>query len=458
MSVSQKRSLRIILVSVTLAIGIVLGIWQVKPPNVDETSHIYPAYQRMMENIRENTQHPHPIGSDEIKGVRENIVAEIEAMGLTPLIEEAGYTEAEIINDEWFAEKVGEDGSVSLKNILVKLDAPETGRMNRSMIFVSHYDSVAGGPGAADDMLGVCAMLEAVRAQAHNTDLNSTVYFLFTEGEEDGMLGAWKFIEAHPEMEDKIDMMINLEARGNRGGVLLFQTSPQAYSLLKVVKNSGAKPIGFSSGEFVYAILDTYTDFTAFLRNGYKGINLAAIEGVEHYHEPTDSYEKLDRSTAWHYLAITLALADYAANHSLDELSGSSTDAVFFPFFPGMMVIMTYLESVFLSITACGVALAFGAVQAKRGQLKVDFSTVLIGSMVLLAIGSTVFFMAGSYLFSIPLLVVAITAFLRKWTIPYLAAQMVSGVVILLLWVPSVFLLWVSLIQPVFWFFIRMFA
>ncbi|MCL2545541.1 MAG: M20/M25/M40 family metallo-hydrolase, partial [Clostridia bacterium] len=211
---APKTILRILLVAATLAAGIVLGLGQIAPPPVDEHAAMYPAYERMMDNIQRLAVEPHPSGSDAIEVVRAALLAEITGMGLTPTVEE-------VPNNRF-----------SLQNILVKIDAPGA---ERGVLFVSHYDSVPRSPGAADDMLSVCAMLEAMRAHAENGALQSDLYFLFTDGEEIRMLGAWAFVDAHPELRDAIGMVVNLEARGNRGALLLFETSPKAYPLLQTV-------------------------------------------------------------------------------------------------------------------------------------------------------------------------------------------------------------------------------
>ena len=421
----KKTTVRILLVAATLAIGIVLGLRQIAPPSVDQHSAMYPAYERMMDNIQRLAVEPHPSGSDAIDVVRAALLSEITDMGLTPIVEEVP------------------DRMVFMQNILVKIDAPGN---ERGILFVSHYDSVPRSPGAADDMLSVCAMLEAMRAHAENDALQSDLYFLFTDGEEIRMLGARAFVNAHPELKDAIGMVVNLEARGNRGALLLFETSPKAYPLLQTVLRSGAKPVGFSWAAAVYEMMPNYTDFTAFLEHGYQGINLAAIEGAEHYHQPTDTFDNIDRSTAWHYLHTTLALADYAANNPLDGLRAAPSEAVYFPFLPGNTVLISGVAAYVLCAAACALALAFGVMQAKNRRLKVSFSTVLMALLVLLSIGSAIFFIAGSYLFVIPLLAMAVTSFLKKWPVAHTVAQMASGVVALLLWVPSLYLLWVSLI------------
>lgn len=475
-SKAKKTTLHISLTILTLVIGITLGLLQVKSPRVNEASDTYPAYQRMLANIQKLATEPHPSGSAEIEVVRTQLLAEIEDMGLAYTVEDASYTALELAdiqvqlsgassidewwewNKEWIAKEydihsieemlatlVGEDGTLNLQNILVKLDAPDT---DSGVMFVSHYDSTSGGPGAADDMVAVCAMLEALREQTTNSTLKNDIYFLFTDGEENYLLGANKFVKAHPELKDKIDMVINFEARGNSGGVLLFETSPKAYQLIETTIKSGAKPIGMSWAAAIYAMMPNNTDLTHFLNAGYNGINFAAIEGVETYHQPTDTYENLNKSTAWQYLHTTLALASYAANSDLSELQKAPSEAVYFPFLPGFMVLMSGVVSHIFCANACILALLFTVVQARRKKLKLSPSVVLITLLVILSIGSAFLFAAGSYLFYIPLLAIVITAFLRDLPVANITARVLSGIIALLLWVPVVFLLWVSMIQP----------
>ena len=57
----------------------------------------------------------------------------------------------------------------------------------------SHFDSVAGGPGADDDTSGTAALLEAARILA-KTPLPATVVFASFTGEEAGLLGSREFV------------------------------------------------------------------------------------------------------------------------------------------------------------------------------------------------------------------------------------------------------------------------
>jgi hypothetical protein len=430
----------------------------------------------MMMNIQRLANKPHPSGFNEIEFVRSQILAEIKSMGITPIVEETIYTSKEIEDviffftktsskedfwmkyqkniekkydvhnvDDWFNPMTDENGILSLKNILVKIDAPNT---ERAIMFMSHYDSVRFGPGAADDMSSVCAMLETIRAQAQNQFLQNDLYFLFTDGEENTLLGALAFVKSHPELKQNIDMLINLDWRGTSGGVLLLETSPHAYPLISYAAKSNAKIIGMSLTAAIYSMMSiSRTDFTAFANNGYQGLNFLALEGVKNYHEPTDNFENMNKATAWHQLNIVSAIANYAANNSFDEIENAPSDAIYFPFFPGVMILMNSFVSHLLCAIICIITLIFIFVQVRNKSINIS-TIVFLALLFLLSILSELFFVSGSYLFYIPLFSLLIVEFVKKRNVACITAKIASGIITLLLWVPVFFILWIGLIEP----------
>ena len=443
-----------IFITIALIAGIITGILQIKPPMADENS---PEFQRMMYNIERWSQRPRYSGSAEIQRVRAEIIEEIEAMGLVPTLQDVSYTRAEATaavgrlhrTQGFFIALPNRPfvlgrGTLQLQNIFVRLEAPNT---DRTIMFVTHYDSAMRSPGAADAMLPVCAMLEAMRMLADNSTLQNNIYFLFTDGEEMGALGALAFVQAHPELRERVDMVINLEARGTRGGLILAETSQEATVMLNVFRRAAPKPMGFSAGDLIYAVLPAltgapvFTDFCFFLEYGWRGINLAIVEGVEHYHQPTDTIENLGRPTAQHYLETVLALANYVAANPLDELRQPSSRAVFFPFLPGNMVVLSFKAAYILCAFSVALAIALLAYQIKRGLFKISFSTVVIPLLVLLSLGASVYFHAASYLLWLPLFAVVFTTAFKKWPIAFQISRAASIIAILLLWVPLVYLI-----------------
>jgi len=213
--------------------------------------------------------------------------------------------------------------------------------------------------------------------------------------------------------------------------------------MISLYNRAVPRPIGFHWGDWVYTtqMPFSYTDFTVFRDYGFAGLNFAVLGGHEHYHTMTDNFENLNRNTAWHYLATTMALADYAANNSLSALREQSRDAVFFTFLPGNMVVLTMTTANILIGLAFAVALAFLIYRFKtKMQKSLIITTVVIGLM-LSTVLILVFVSILSYLFWIPLMAVSISAFLKKWTNIYRSAVVLSGAITLLLWVPPIYLL-----------------
>jgi len=466
---------RLVLIALTVVTGVFLGVWQLRPPGVDTGSPDHPADLSMTANVARFAVTPHPAGSPAIEAVRTGILAEIRAMGLNPVVEEASYTQAEILalwleelgiatlDELWERSKdaaaeyldihdretyfeyvtgVKAGETLVLRNILVMIDAPGT---DRGVMFVAHYDSTEHGPGAGDDMVGVCALLEAMRDQAANPKLKTDLYFLLTDAEEDGLLGARAFAARHPAMKAFLDAVVNFEARGNRGGLLLFQTSGMAYSLVKSVIQSGADPIGMSWLVTVYDMMPNDTDLTVFLGEGYRAINFAVVEGVEAYHQPADSYDNLNRDTAWQYLRTALALVRTAGAGTLE--SEPTSDAVFFMFLPGRMVLMTGWVSALIGALA-GVAGVGAALWDQRKHRLTMLRAIRRGLFVAVTVTALVIFPSGAFLLYIPLIGAAVTGGLRGHRLAHTAAWVVTGLVTLLLWVPVGFAAWVGLIQP----------
>ncbi|MDR2729504.1 MAG: M28 family peptidase [Treponema sp.] len=490
----NRKYIRILCTVITLTIGIILGFWQTKPPRVNKSSRIYPVYERMMANLQKMSAKPHPSNSAEIKIVRAYLLEEIENMGLIPIIQDVVFTREELkeifflkgngvssLEELWekfhellaknqgiysldeliefnknfeigdVYEVADKDGNITLQNIMVKLDASDT---DRGVLFMAHYDSAAEEPGAADNMLGVVSLLEALRLQAQNKTLKTDLYFLLSDGEEQKITdyrlteGTKQFVKEYPELKNKVDMVINFEARGNRGALVLFETSPNAYRLVDACRKSGAWLYGFSALDELYNISPYVTDLTNFLNEGYNGLNFAAIEGVQVYHNYDDSYENLNRTTAWHYLQTVLSFADYTANNTLEDLQKSARGAVFFPFLPGYIVLMTDIVSHILCAIAFFLALAVIALSVRNKRLKPALSTILMCLLIPASIICSIIYTAGSYLLYIPLLLMAITVLVKRWLAVYLAVKMVSSVIVLMLWVPIIISVWWGVIVP----------
>ncbi|TNJ62601.1 M28 family peptidase [Paenibacillus hemerocallicola] len=402
------------LIIIVLATGIWLGIQPLKPPSPpSESDADYPAYHQMMANLKAMTLAPHPSGSEELASVRAYLLAQIRAMGLEATIEKVRYTVADVEADilerngapkfnnnhvgepppaDAFKDTIrrrahfDENDEVVLQNILVKLDAPGT---DRGILLSAHYDTKPTTPGAADDMISVSAMLEAMREQADKANLRSDLYFLFTDGEELGALGAKAFVQSHPELLDTIDLVVNFEARGNRGGLLMFETSDDNLDAVRYFQSASSRPLAYSFTTALYRRMPNGTDLTHYLKAGYTGLNFAAAEGVEHYHRLSDSFENLDRGTAYHFLQTVMEMANHAASEPFQD--SRRQDSLYFPLFPGHLAVMSRAASYALSAAAALFAVWWMIVQIRTDKVRLRMIFVEAGWLLGGVVGAALF-------------------------------------------------------------------
>ena len=448
-----------------LAVGGIFGVLQVLPPAADEGS---PVFAKMIADIGMLSKKPHIVGSQELDDVRHFLIGEITDMGIQPIVHSKKYT----LDEAYIAwGRLGRRSDVPVEpeplpvprpdsrfdilpeefvvhNILVMLESPDVSA--RTILFASHYDSWPDSPGAADAATPIAAMLAAMRAQAGNRSLANNIYFLMTDGEEFGAVGMLAFINDHPEFKDKVDMIINMDAQGNDGALILFETSPDPYAMLDTFRQAVSRPLGFSIAQRVYDMMHTYTDFCFARQYGWNGINLAVIGGVEHYHRPSDNFRHINRNTAWHYLTTTLGLADYAAGNSLDRLSvpPPSGNTIFFPLMSGNLVIFSRTATYVLCVLAVLLALAVSVYRHGKKR-KALFSSIVLLTLAVLSVISAVYFYEGSYLFWFALLAMSVTALLEGIRPLHIAATMISRTLALLLWVPWIYIISVFPFVPV---------
>ncbi len=362
----RNHILPIICIIVVIAIGVYVGYMQITPPSapVDDAT-----YDGFMAHIEAIASEPHLSGTDGIAGVRSYIISELDRMGVPydrqPVIytpEQAAEAYARVTSPQYYdavyngvsqiLDDTGAD-ALELENIVVTLDVTE-GHSTDALFIVSHYDSVYTSYGAADDGVAVAAMLRTI-ASIKDEPRTNTIHFVFTDGEELGLLGAARFADLLNRSSEGT-VFVNLEARGNAGGLVMFQTSPQNLNLIQQYAKGTHTPIAFSFASAVYATMPNNTDFTCFLDKGYNGLNFAVIDNGEAYHTPGDNYANLNRDSAAHYLYTVQSLVNYWSTADLSAIHGDS-DAVYFPFIKGNLVVIPKIVAVIVGYAAAVIAL-----------------------------------------------------------------------------------------------------
>jgi hypothetical protein len=148
--------------------------------------------------------------------------------------------------------------------------------------------------------------------------LKNDIIFLFTDGEEVGLLGAKAFVDEHPWAKD-VGLVLNFEARGSSGPSLMFETSNGNGWLIGELAQAAPRPMANSLSYEIYKLLPNNTDLTIFKRANLPGMNFAYIDSSLLYHTRGDSIENIDERSLQHHGSYLLALAQHFGNANLDQ-------------------------------------------------------------------------------------------------------------------------------------------
>jgi Zn-dependent M28 family amino/carboxypeptidase len=154
--------------------------------------------------------------------VREYVLAKMRELGLKPRAIE------------------GEQRGVKLVNLYGELEGTQPAKP--PILLVTHYDSTPNSPGAADDATGVATILETIRALEAHGPLRNRIGVLITDGEEYGLTGAEAFVRDQPDLWRDVRLVVNLEARGNHGPVLMFETGRDNFGLIRLFSQACPVP------------------------------------------------------------------------------------------------------------------------------------------------------------------------------------------------------------------------
>ena len=380
---TRKRVLSLIGVFLVLVAAPLLAILALTPPvpvpaTADEA--VFSA-ERAMRHVEAIAAAPRPVGSAAHTQARRHLIAELTHLGLTPEIQSA---------------PIGPKGTADrrLHNVMVRL----RGRASSgAVLLMAHSDSVAAGPGASDNGAAVAALLEALRALTGGEKLRNDVIVLFTDAEEallvdwkkSSLLGAKAFVESHPWMAD-VALVLNFEARGSSGPVIMFETSRASHALIAELARALPRPVASSLAPTIYDLLRNDTDFTHFKRAGKPGFNFAFIDGYGAYHTEHDTIANLDRHSVQHHGQIALALARHFGGLDLRAL-GEEVDAgaVYFDLLGRVLVHYPVAWAQGFAVATLLAFVGVFVVGVRRGRLSVRGVVLggvfVVGSSVLLA-------------------------------------------------------------------------
>jgi Peptidase family M28 len=201
------------------------------------------------------------------------------------------------------------------------------GQRTEAVGLLSHFDSVAEAPGAADDALGVAVALETARLFAARPNRRWSLFVLVTDAEESGLMGAAALV-GERDITDRLKAYINIEAIGSAGVPVLFETGPGNGWLTAVWARSAPHPRGGSYAIEIYKRLPNDTDFSIIKTQDIPGLNFAAVKDSYSYHTPRDTAERLSPHTIRTMGENAIAIVD--ALQSVDITERSTADRTFF--------------------------------------------------------------------------------------------------------------------------------
>ena len=194
---------------------------------------------------------------------------------------------------------------------------------DRIVVVGAHYDSVPGCAGANDNASGVAAMLALARRMA-DARLDYTVRFVAFVNEEPPYfqgsdMGSLRYARACRERGDKIVAMLSLETIGYFSDEQGSQRYPPGINLLYPSRGNFIGFVGnWSNRRLVRRVVSTFrrsaaipsegaalpgavpgvgwSDHWSFWRVGYPALMVTdtAPFRYPHYHEPSDTPDKLD--------------------------------------------------------------------------------------------------------------------------------------------------------------------
>lgn len=316
---SPRPGLRWLLVSIALGMAIALA-WlgnRLPDPAPQTAPDAQFSAMRAMQDVRAIATKPHPIGSPEIEETRRYLVRRMAELGLAPDVR---------LQTAVVTRRASADAAIGgrVRNIVGVLKGSDPALP--AALLMAHYDTAPLSPGAGDDTAGIAVALEVARALKAAGPLRRSVIFLFTDGEEAGLLGANAFFESDP-LRHRVGVVVNLEARGDSGRALMFQTSPGNRALIEAYRRNVGSPAADSLMVTIYKQMPNDTDLTAALEHNHAGMNFAFVGHQMAYHTPLSTPDSLNAGSVQHMgdqvlpLMRDLALAK--------NFSGSGDDMIF---------------------------------------------------------------------------------------------------------------------------------
>ena len=288
---------------VAMAVVLALAVMRPPPPLAADAPASTFSAERAFEHIERLARVPRPVGSAAHDSVASYLLTAMEQLGL----------ETEVQETTWVRSSGGRNVAVRVRNLLGRLPGSAGGD---SLLLLAHYDSQPQTRGAGDDAAGVAVVLEAVRALSTGARPRNEILVAITDAEELGLFGAQALAAEHPWFE-RADLVLNVEARGNRGLAMMFETADGGLPWVRDLARLAPYPVADSLSYEVYQRMPNDTDFSMVREAGKEGLNFAFVDGHPAYHSALDTAQALELATVQQLGANILSLVEHYAQQPI---------------------------------------------------------------------------------------------------------------------------------------------
>jgi len=327
------------------------------PPPVVPTSAPVTDFsaERAIEHVKVIAREPHPTGSIANTRVRDYIVAQLSSEGLKTEVQKSASTTPWDIGGAPYS-------AGTIQNVIARLPGTNS---TGALLLMAHYDSVATGPGASDNASGVATLLETLRALRAGSSLRNDVIFAFTDGEEDGGLGAQAFVDEYSSAK-LVSVALVLDSGGTCGRTPLVVESLHQQNgwLVREVAATVRRPLAASITDDFRSSMSSGDDLNLYPK-GIEAINSGINGCPTTYHTMKDDLENLDARSVQDLGNSSLTLARHLGN--LDLKHASEGKVVYFAFWGRLFFYpVTWVPPLTLLILAVLAGIVFLGLRRER--------------------------------------------------------------------------------------------
>lgn len=257
---------------------------------------------RAMSQLVEIARAPRPVGSPEHERVRGLVADRLSALGLEVEVQEADLT----------AVDSGVVTLATVRNVVARRSGDDA---TGTVTLTAHYDGVPVSHGAADDGVGMAAILETLRASGAAAPLRNDLLVVITDADELGGLGVSDLLSRDP-WGGASTVVLSVDPFGVSGPARLVERMDGNGRVIDRLAAILPSPVATSTAR----ALDTGNgDAAAFRERGIPTLGLVSMGGRSAHHAAADRPINVEEATLQHHGAQLLALTRAFGDADLGE-------------------------------------------------------------------------------------------------------------------------------------------